>query len=135
MAAIDKIVAAARGITPHEHDAPPEEQRRWRFNVFWALLLIMVLLGFHLAAAGGALEFAGISAVANASEVRQNGKTARAILRRLALPEIRAKIRQRCRAETAADRERINRDLDRILEQFKTDTGSDFGALPTCSEV
>ena len=35
----------------------------------------------------------------------------------------------------AQERERMNRDLDRIVEQFKTNTGENFGDLPTCAEV
>lgn len=132
---IDRIVNAARAITPPEHDADPKEHRAWRLNVFWTLLALILVTSFHLAAAGGWLETVGISGVANASEVKQNGKTSRAILRRLALPEIRAKVRHRCRAETDVDRDRIARDLDRLLEQFKTDTGEDFGKLPTCADV
>ncbi len=112
-----------------------EDPRAWRVNVFFSLLVIGSVLGFHIAASSGALGVIGISGVANASEVQQNGKVGRAILRRLALPEIRAKVSLRCKATTAADRERINRDIDRILEQFKTDTGEDFGGLPNCSEV
>ena len=132
MGKFDRIVEAARGIMPPDKD---EDPRPWRVNVFWSLLVIIVVLTFHLASASGYLERIGISGVANATEVQQNGKTARAILRRMALPEIRAKVRERCHAESAADRERINRDLDRILEQFKTDTGEDFGDLPTCADV
>lgn len=131
----DRLVQAARGIMPPDKDDDPEHVRCWRVNVFWSLLIIMVVLGFHLSATSGMLEPLGISGVANASEVQQNGKTARAILRRMALPEIRAKVRERCHADTAPKRESINRDLDRILEQFKTDTGEDFGDLPTCAEV
>ena len=130
--AIERVLKAARGIIPPEAD---EDPRPWRINVFLSLLVIALVLGFHIASSGGWLSGIGISGVANATEVKQNGKTARAILRRLALPEIRAKVRERCHAETALERETINRDLDRILEQFKTDTGEDFGDLPTCAEV
>lgn len=117
---------------PPDKDQDP---RTWRVNVFLSLLVIFLVLGFHIASSSGWLGVIGISGVANAAEVQQNGKTARAILRRLALPEIRAKVSARCQAQTAQDKERINRDLDRILEQFKTDTGEDFGPVPTCSEV
>ncbi len=132
MSKLDRVMAAARGILPPDKD---EDPRCWRINVFWGLLITMVVLAFHVASAGGYLEQIGISGVANASEVQQNGKTSRAILRRMALPEIRAKVRARCQAQTALERERINRDIDRILDQFKTDTGEDFGILPTCAEV
>lgn len=121
---------------PPEKD---EDPRLWRINVFFSLLIIGSVLAFHIASSSGLLSVIGISGVANASEVQQNGKTARAILKRMALPEIRAKVSARCKAQTAPDREqrieRINRDLDRIIEQFKTDTGEDFGKLPTCAEV
>lgn len=132
---IEKLFTAARSIMPPDYDADGRMLQRWRKNVFWTLLILMLALAFHLAAAKGLLEPIGVSGVAQASEVRQNGKTARAILRRLALPEIRRKVRQRCEATTAADRERINRELDRILEQFQNDTGQPFGDLPTCGEV
>ena len=132
MSKLARVVSAARGLVP---PGPDEDPHAWRVNVFLSLLVIGLVLAFHIAASGGWLTAIGVSGVANASEVQQNGKTARAILRRLALPEIRAKILERCHAETAEDREIINRDIDRIIEQFKTDTGEDFGKLPSCAEV
>ncbi len=129
---LERIAAAARGLVP---PGPDEDPHQWRISVFFSLVIIGSVLAFHIAASGGWLSPMGISGVANASEVKQNGKISRAILRRLATPEIRSKVWQRCNAETAEDRERINRDLDRILEQFETDTGEAFGELPACSEV
>ncbi len=132
MKSLDRIVAAARGLVPPRKDEDPHQ---WRINVFLSLLVIGAVLAFHIAAVSGLLEPIGVSGVAYAGEVERNGKTARAILRRMALPEIRAKVRLLCLAETAQEKERINRDLDRILEQFETDTGEAFSELPTCAQV
>ncbi len=129
---ISKIVAAARGITPPSHD---EDPTAWRMNVFWSLLIIGGLLLAHLAAVHGYLEGLGISRVANASEVALLDARSKAILKAIASPQIRAKVRERCDATTPAAKERVNVELDRLKREYLLAAGEPFAPMPTCGEV
>ena len=132
MSAIDRIAAAARGIVPPNHD---EDPRAWRLNVFWSLLIIGGLLIGHLAAVHGYLEGMGISRTANASELALLDVRSKSILRAIYSPQIRAKVRQRCDADTPAGRERVNVELHRLLDAFELAAGEEFKPMPTCGEV
>ena len=132
MGAIDRIADDDRGIVPPGHD---EDPRAWRLNVFWSLLIIGGLLIGHLAAVHGYLEGLGISRTANASEVALLDTRSKAILKAIYSPQIRAKVRERCDADTPAGRERVNVELDRLKNEFEMAAGEPFLPMPTCSEV
>lgn len=132
MSAIDRIAAAARGIVPPGHD---EDPRAWRLNVFWSLLIIGALLIGHLAAVHGYLEGLGISRTANASELALLDVRSKSILKAIYSPQIRAKVRERCDAETPTAVERVNVELDRLKNEFEAAAGEPFKPMPTCGEV
>lgn len=129
---LGKVGAHLRGLVPPDKDQDP---RCWRINVFWALLILIVVLTFHLASANGYLGRLGIPAVANADELQKVDDGNKAILKAIYSPQIRAKIRERCDTGDAAARERINKELDRLLNEYKLGAGKDFQPMPTCAEV
>ena len=129
---LERVVAAARGLIPPAKD---EDPRPWRINVFLSLLVIGLVLGFHIASSSGWLSGIGISAVANASELRAVDERTKAILKAIYSPQVRAKIRARCDTNDATEKERINTELDRLLNEYKAGAGEAYRPMPTCAEV
>ena len=129
---VGKFLEHMKGLTPPGDN---EDPRPWRLNVFWSILVIGTLLTGHLLAVHGYLESLGISATANASELNTLNVRSKAILYAIYSPQIRAKVRERCDAESATATERVNVELDRLKNEFKAAAGEKFTPLPTCAEV
>ncbi len=129
---IQKIIDAAKAITPPTDD---KDSQAWRWNVFWMLLILSITLGSHLGAAHGLLQPLGIQPFASAEEIKIIDERSKAILRAIYSPQIRAKVRKRCDTNAAGEREQINKELDRILAEYKAAAGEPFRPIPHCSEV
>ena len=104
-------------------------------NVFWALLTVIVVLVFHLAAIGGYLEGLGISRVASAAELMVIDERGKSILYAIYSPQVRAKVRERCDTNDRHERETINKELDRLLKEYLLAAGKRFDPMPTCDAV
>ena len=129
---IKEIKDGIRSLVP---PANGEDPRPWRINVFVTLLVLIAVLAFHLASVNGYLSGLGIPAVAKADELEKVTEGNHAILKAIYSPQIRAKIRARCDTSDADTRERINKELDRLLNEYKLGAGKDFTPMPTCTEV
>ena len=132
MKTIGRAAAAARAILPPNGD---EDPRPWRINVFFSLLCIWSILGFHIASTSGWLIALGISGVANAGELAAVDTRTKAILYAIYSPQVRAKVRARCDTTDAAEVEKINTELDRLLNAYKAGADEDYKPIPTCAEV
>jgi len=123
-------IARALGIPAKNEDPQP-----WRLKMFLAVMALSILFGLHFAAAKGFLGFIGIDGVAYAGEMRNVQDTHKAILRAIYAPQIRLHIRERCETTVANEREKINKDLDRLLAEYREATGEAFKPIPRCDEV
>lgn len=61
--------------------------------------------------------------------------TNHAILRAIYIPQIRARVRERCDIPDRAQRDRINAELDRIRNEYRLLSGERLNVSPTCEEV
>lgn len=130
---IDQIISHLRSLVPPSSNGD-KRLRAWRINVCLSLFVIGTVLAFHIAASKGALAYMGIPAVSRADELQQVNQTVRAILKAIYLPQIRAKIRQRCDTPYPQDREKLNREIDYLLAEYKRGNGTEF-LTPGCDEV
>lgn len=112
-----------------------EDPTVWRRGVFLMLSGTILILALHLMAAKGILEPLGVSAIATKAEVVQVVEKQNAILYAIYAPQVRAKIRERCEADTAQEREKVNQELDRLLRDYKEAAGEKFTPIPSCDEV
>ena len=129
---MNSFLEIVRSLLPPDKD---EDPRPWRRSVFWALLLIIAVLTFHLASVKGYLSSIGISPVASAAEVHIIDQRSKAILYAIYSPQVRAKIRQRCDTNDREEREQINTELDRLLKEYRDAAGERFDPMPTCGQV
>lgn len=129
---IDKIPGAMRALLPPAKDADPTS---WRVTVFVSIVVLGFMVVTHQLASYGYLESIGISRVANASELNQVDERTKAILRAIYSPQVRGKVRERCDTNDPREREKINKELDRILNEYKDGSGEDFRPIPKCGEV
>ena len=147
--AIDDIVSSLRP------PKPGDDVEAWRRSVFGALVLILVYSAFHaiwalgwMATIGYAGPYADIEQIRKdvdrkietaikplQEKIDSTYTTSNAILRALYLPQIRAKVRERCDTAEADKRAAINQELDRIKEEYKHFAGAEFGPDPRCDQV
>lgn len=129
---------------------PSDDPTPWRQSVFTALSLLLLYSACHAlwslglmasyGYAGPVTETQVDSKIAAAikplqDKVNSTDQTSKAILRALYLPQVRAKVRERCDTTDAQKRANINRELDRIREEYKNLSGHEFGPDPRCDEV
>ena len=113
-----------------------EDPTPWRKVVFFSLALGTLVVYGHIAASGGYLEdYVGIKGYASSEQVEVVSNQTHAILYAIYAPQIREKVRARCEVHLASEREKINRELDRILQDYEEATGSRFSPMPNCGEV
>ncbi len=127
-----KLFDFAKGLTP---PADGEDCRPWRVNVFWTLMILLVLVTGHIMSVHGYLSPIGISGHAQASELAVIADRGKSILYAIYSPQIRAKVRERCDASTPAEREEVNVELDRLMKEFKQAAREEFRPMPSCGEV
>lgn len=135
----DGAIRAVQGLWPPKDGEDPEP---WRRNVFLMIIGIAAVLSYHLLAAGGWLSFLGVDDVASSGQVeivkeqiKEVDEKTNSVLYAIYAPQIRAKVRERCLTEDGGERERINKEIDRIKKEYKDATGADFEPMPGCDEV
>lgn len=129
---------------------PSEDPTPWRQSVFTTLSLLLVYSACHALWSFGLMTSYGYAGpiteeqvddkIAAAvkplqDKVNSTDQTSKAILKALYLPQVRAKVRERCDTTDAQKRANINRELDRIREEYKNLAGHEFGPNPRCDEV
>lgn len=135
MGLADHGIKFAKWFMPPTLEGEDEGLRNWRWKVFILHIVLFALISVHLSAAKGFLAPVGIHGVASTQDVEDLKKSNESILYGIYAPQIRAKIRERCSTNSAAEREEINKELDRILRDYREATGKSFSPMPSCDEV
>ena len=151
---INIIRSILRALYPPQRDDDPYP---WRVGVFLWLVVLLILAGGGIAADLGGLSRFGLHSVVRANEVDAKisnavgsmeqkideigrkadnaDRTSQSILKALYLPQIRAKIRERCDTSDGMERAVINKELDRINDEYTRLSGESLGIAPRCDEV
>jgi len=121
------------------------------------IIFLTIIIGLHLAWSWGHLAAMGFVGPAYADEQQKilaevdrkidekikplqdkmdsTERTSKAILRAIYLPQVRAKVAERCASDSTAEKQAINTELDRIKAEYESLSGEEFGREPTCEQV
>lgn len=128
---MDFLFKAFKSIWPPEKE---EDNYAWRRAMFLTTSTIGVVLTFHILSSLSFLQPFGIYGFATTQSVKEVESSVHAVLYAVYAPQIRSKVRERCEATSADEREEVNKDLDRLLRDYEQATKKEFD-LPRCEEV